>query len=47
MEKAQETMNLKKKGGHHQEKKDDYLAAFLWRGSAMELIAVCSTHGCG
>jgi hypothetical protein len=32
-------MNLKKKGGHRQEKKADYLAAFPWRGSAMELIA--------
>jgi hypothetical protein len=24
--------------------KDEYLAAFPWRGSAMELNAVCSTH---
>jgi hypothetical protein len=38
--KAQETMNLKQKGGHHHKTKDDYLAAFSWRDRAMEFIAV-------
>jgi hypothetical protein len=37
-------MNIKQKGGHRQDKKDDYLAASSWRGRAMELIEVCSTH---
>ena len=29
------------------ETKDDYLAAFPWRGSAMELVAAYTTHRWG
>ena len=36
-------MKLKTKGGHH-ETKDDYLTAFSWRDSAMELTAARSLN---
>jgi hypothetical protein len=40
-------MNIKQKGGHGQDKKDDYLAAFLWQRRATELTAARSLQCCG
>ena len=36
--------DLKQKGGHSQDKKDDYLAASSWRGRAAELTEVCTAY---
>jgi len=40
-------MNIKQKGEHSQDKKDDYLAASSWRGLAAELTAACSLNVVG
>jgi len=37
-------MNLKKKGGHHQNKKAEYLVAYLWQRRAAELTEVCTAY---
>jgi len=47
LEYAGETMNLKQKGGHHQNKKADYLVAFLWQRRATELTAARSLNVVG
>jgi len=40
-------MNIKQKGEHSQDKKDDYLAAFLWQLRATELTAARSLNVVG